>query len=146
MRDETSALEEFEHLLDRMNRQIGQISRSFRQGEPASVLRENSVAVDVVERDDGFLITADLPGFEKEDVDVRVTDHTLRINADRTTSEEVEEENYIRRERSERSISRTVALPDEIDEDSVKAELNKGVLSVTVPKTETSKARKVEIN
>ncbi|MDZ7688085.1 MAG: Hsp20/alpha crystallin family protein [Halobacteriales archaeon] len=143
---EPTALEEIERLFDRMNRQIEQASESFRRGEPVSAFYGGTMPVDIVEREGEFHVTVDVPGFSKKDVDVQVTDHTLRIEAERSISEDVEEENYVRRERSRRSMSRTIALPDEIDGDSVKAEMEDGVLSITVPKTESAKARKIKIS
>jgi HSP20 family protein len=102
--------------------------------------------VDIIEREEEFVITVDVPGFSKKDVNVQVTDHTLRIEAERSLSEDVEEENYIRHERSRRSMSRTIALPEEVDGDSVKAEMEGGVLSITAPKVESAKARKIKIS
>lgn len=146
MEDEPTAIKEMERFFDRMNRQIEKASESFRRGEPVSLLQGDKMPVDIVEREDEFHVIVDLPGFEKDEVDVQVTDHTLRIEAERSASEDVEEENYIRHERSERSVSRTIALPDEIDGEAVDAELQDGVLSITVPKTESAKPRKVEIS
>ncbi len=146
MAEETTALREIERLFDRMNRQIEQASRSFREGEPVSVFYGDTMPVDIIERDDEYHIIVDMPGFEKDDVSLQVTDHTLRIEAERTVSEEEEDENYVRRERSTRTMQRRVSLPDEVEGDAAKAKLEDGVLSITIPKVESAKARKVEIN
>ena len=146
MENEPTALEEIERVFDRMNRQIEQASESFRRGEPVSAFYGSTMPVDIIEREEEFGITVDVPGFSKKDVNVQVTDHTLRIEAERSLSEDVEEENYIRHERSRRSMSRTIALPEEVDGDSVKAEMEDGVLSITAPKVESAKARKIKIS
>jgi len=100
--------------------------------------RGSSLAVDVVDADDAFEVTADLPGFEKADVEVEVQDRTVRIDADRDTEHEREDEDYVRRERTTESASRSVTLPEAIEEDAASATLANGVLTVRLPKAHAS--------
>lgn len=91
--------------------------------------------VDVVEWDGEFVVIADLPGFEKADIDLRLTDNTLHIEAEhKAEEEEFEGEHYLHRERARTDVSRTVPLPEDVDEDAVSATYENGVLTVTLPK------------
>ncbi len=105
-----------------------------------------SMAVDIVEHDDEFVVTVDLPGFEREDVVLNVTDHALRIEANRDMETETAEENYLRQERREKSMHRSIRLPDEVEKDEVTARMKNGVLTVTLPKIDVEEARTVDID
>jgi HSP20 family protein len=71
-----------------MSRQFEDASNMWRGGEPFAQWRSEieSMAVDLVEHDDEFVVTVDLPGFERDEVDIPVTNHTLRIDAEREES------------------------------------------------------------
>ncbi|MEE6210813.1 Hsp20/alpha crystallin family protein [Salarchaeum sp. III] len=119
-----SPFDEFERLFDRMSDQF----------EDFDV--ESRLAVDVEDTGDAFVVTADLPGFEKEDIDVHLRDDALQIDATHEESPEKDvKEQYIRRERSKRSVSRSLSLPEAVDEDAVSASFNNGVLTVELPKS-----------
>lgn len=96
----------------------------------------DTVRVDLEDHDDEFVLRADLPGFETDDIDLRVTSDSVHIDARRTESSEIgdEEGTYLRRERHQRSVSRSIPLPDPVDEDGGEAEFSAGVLTVTLPK------------
>ena len=105
-----------------------------------------STAVDLVEHDDKFVATFDLPGFEKDDVEIRVTDHTLRIEADHEETEtDDEDSSYIRRERHHRSVRQSVRLPEEVDTESATARMKNGVVTVTLPRQTVEEERTIEI-
>lgn len=97
-----------------------------------SVGGEIAAAVDVGEWDGELVVEADLPGYEREDIDVRVTDHTLHIDAEHKA--EREELSYLRKERVKTDVSRKITLPEEVDEDEVSATYENGVLTVVLPK------------
>ncbi|MFB6198715.1 MAG: Hsp20/alpha crystallin family protein [Halobacteriaceae archaeon] len=94
----------------------------------------STAPVDLAEWDGDFIVTADLPGFDEEDIDIRVTDHTLHIDAEHVAEEELSDEHYIRRERVRNDVSRTIQLPEEVDVDETSATYENGVLTVTLPK------------
>lgn len=104
-----------------------------------------AMAVDLVEREDEFVATADLPGFERDDVDVRVTGRTLRIAAEHTAIGEGDAERFLRRERGRGSTHRSIRLPEDVDAERVNARLTNGVLIVTLPKPDVEEARTIEI-
>jgi len=103
-------------------------------------------AFNVVEKSDGYYITADLPGVRDEEVDVTVQDNHLIISGGRSAEERKEGENYFIYERRYGNFSRAFALPDNADSDSVDADLNNGVLEVRVAKRESAKPRKVALS
>ena len=141
--------EEIEQFFNRMSRQFEETSRELDSTEPFSSLQLGSraMAVDVVEDGETIVVTADLPGFEREEVDVRVSDHTLRISAEREeTIDETEGERYLRHERRHQSTSRSIQLPSEVDKDNVEARMKHGVLSITLPKREMEEAREIDID
>lgn len=139
--------EELERLSERMSRQFDDASRMWERTGPFAwwTQDEGSLSIDLIEHDDEFVVAVDLPGFERDDVSIRVTDHQLRIEAEQEGSLDEEQENYIRHERSHQSMRRSVRLPDEVDTESVSAEMRNGVLTVTLPKREDSEARTIDI-
>jgi HSP20 family protein len=94
------------------------------------------VPVDVEDRGDGYVVTADLPGYEKEDIDVRLSGNTLTVSASRETESSEEDGEFVRRERSSRSVSRSVRLPERPTDGDTEATYDNGVLTVTLPKAE----------
>jgi HSP20 family protein len=91
---------------------------------------EATLPVDISERDGQLVVEASLPGFKKEEVDVKVHDGVLTVQAERKQETEERTEKFYRRERSWGSVSRRVSLPAEVDEGAVDAELKNGVLTV----------------
>lgn len=122
--------EDLNQLFDRMSQQVD-------TGDWHS-LGGDSIAVDVADTGDAIEIRADLPGYERDEIDLTLSEGSLRIQADReTTAEEEEAEGdvrYLRRERRRQSHRRSVRLPDPVDEENSNAKYNKGVLTVTLPK------------
>ena len=103
-------------------------------------------AVDLFEKDDHFVIKAELPGVDKNDIKVDLKDRVLTVSGERNSDNEVKEENYYRRERSYGKFQRAFRLPADVDSDKIKAEFKDGVLQVEVPKPEQAKAKEVTIH
>lgn len=139
--------EELERFFDRLGHQFEETSEAWTPDGPFGGWSSafESMAVDVVETDAEFVVSVDLPGFDRDAVDVRVTDHTLRIDAEREERTEDEAERYLRRERRSEASHRSIQLPDDVDPDGVTARMNNGVLTVTLPKVEVEAARTVDI-
>lgn len=102
-------------------------------------------SVDVLDRDTDILVTAELPGFNKEDIDVSVTDNTITIKAT-TRSEKEEDGDYYMREISRGHVTRTVRLPSDVSGEQAKATYADGMLNVTVPKVAKAKRQRIEID
>jgi len=91
-------------------------------------------AVDVVESDKAYEITADLPGMDEKNIEVKVADGVLTIKGERQEEKEEKKKDYYLQERSFGSYQRSFELPDSVDPDKIEASFKKGVLSVTLPK------------
>ena len=104
--------------------------------------------VDVAEYDDEFVVVADLPGYDREHIDVRVADGRLTIRAEREAEHEDAGRRYLQRERRSESVTRSIELPASVDETDATATYQHGVLTVTVPRAgeETDAGREVDVN
>jgi HSP20 family protein len=102
-------------------------------------------AVDIYEEGDDLVLKADLPGLNKEDIEVKLTDDYITISGEKKKEEKVEEKNFYRYERSYGSFSRTLRLPVEVHTDKAKAKFENGVLEVRIPKTEEAKTKEKKL-
>lgn len=132
--DIESMFERMSRQFDDMNRQLG----SWDSGVGEMVSR-GGMAIDVTEHDDSLVVVADLPGFEKEDIDLKIAGQVLTIVADRemeseSESSDEEQGQFIRRERRSQSVRRSLRLPVDVDEEGASASYQNGVLTVTLPK------------
>ncbi|MCA9809760.1 MAG: Hsp20/alpha crystallin family protein [Candidatus Dadabacteria bacterium] len=105
-------------------------------------------SVDISENENAFVLKAELPGVNREDINIDINNKTLTLKGEKKFEEKTEKENYVRVERSYGSFSRTFALSDKVDTENVKASYKDGVLEVTLPKKEEVKPKeiKVEVN
>lgn len=104
-----------------------------------------SPQTDLVESDEDFQIRLDVPGMTKDDIDVNIQNRTLTVSGERTSERTDEDEDYVRVERAFGTFHRTFTLPDAVDEENIEATYDEGVLTISVPKTEESTRRKIEI-
>jgi HSP20 family protein len=102
-------------------------------------------ALDVWETEDALVYAFDLPGIAEDAISVEVEDAMLTVSATRERSEEVSRERYHRFERRFGSFSRTIGLPQGVDEDSIAADYKSGVLEIRVPKPVQAKPRRITI-
>jgi HSP20 family protein len=101
--------------------------------------------LDVWETDSELVLAFDLPGIPEEKVSVEVEDGSLTVRAEREQSEEVVQERFHRVERRFGSFSRTIGLPQGVNEDSIDAQYRDGVLEIRVPKPEAPKPRRIQV-
>ncbi len=134
-------MEEMVQMQDMLNNMF----KESRFGERWSESGILAPLVDVKDEGSDILVTTDLPGVEKGDVDIDVSDTTLTISAKRSASTEEEEEGYLRRERTYSSFSRSVTLPETVTTEGAKAKLEDGVLTVTLPKMQIEEKKKILI-
>jgi HSP20 family protein len=138
---------EDEHPFASLQRDINRIFEDFSRGfgfSRISPFGEDRLfsfqpQVDVVEEDDQFVVTAELPGVEEKDIDISVSQGALTIKGEKKVEKREEEKDRHYYERSYGFFQRTVPLLTEIDESKVSAELKKGVLRVTIPKSERAR-------
>lgn len=107
---------------------------------------QGSFKVDLKETEDNYLVEADLPGIEKEAIDIEFNNNYLVISAKRDESIEDKKENYVRRERHYGEFKRSFYI-DNVDESKIDASFNSGVLKITLPKLNkgNDKKRKIDI-
>ncbi|MBP8911320.1 MAG: Hsp20/alpha crystallin family protein [Phycisphaerae bacterium] len=134
--------------LSTLRNQMDDLFSSFFRGldMPFSWLGERAwPAIDVAEKDDAILVRAEVPGCKPEDIDVSVCGNTLTLSGEKKESHEANGEGYYHMESTWGSFRREVSLPAEVDSNKIQAVVKDGVLSVTLPKAEKSKAVKVKV-
>ena len=102
-------------------------------------------AVDIQETDKAFVFTAELPGLGKDDVEITLEENLLTLSGSRELNEKEEGDTYHRIERAYGSFSRSFSLPSQVDSSGIDATFEKGLLTVSVPKSEQAQPRKIEI-
>jgi HSP20 family protein len=126
-----------------------EVERIFRQavGERAAATPAGafSPALDVEETEDGFTLHVELPGVDAEQVDVSLEENVLTIAGERRFYDEREAEGFRRIERHFGRFHRAVRLPDRVHADGVTASYRDGLLTITVPKAEEAKPRRIQI-
>lgn len=104
-------------------------------------------AIDVTEDEKIYKITAELPGLDQKNLDVSVSGDMLTLKGEKHHEKEEKDKNHYLSERAYGSFQRTFALPESVDRDKIAAELSKGVLTITLPKTAEAQKpqKKIEI-
>jgi HSP20 family protein len=101
--------------------------------------------VDLIDRENLLLVRAELPGVEKKDLDVNLSGQTLTIRGETHTEQKQEEEEYYRSEISRGEFSRTIRLPEEVDETAIKADFKDGILEIRLPKVHQVERRQIKV-
>jgi len=101
--------------------------------------------IDIIDREHEVLVRAQIPGVDKDNLEVSMNENSVTIRGQSKHEEEEKDGEYFRRESSYGEFSRTVGLPAEVDADSAKAKFKDGVLEVMIQKLERAKRRSVEI-
>ncbi|MDY6789171.1 MAG: Hsp20/alpha crystallin family protein [Candidatus Nanohaloarchaea archaeon] len=135
----------FREMRKRMNRMFEEFSNEF--GTEANGLKTSRLPIDMKETEDNVIVTADIPGVEKENIKVRVRDGNLNVSAESRQEKREQGDNYIRKERSSISYSRRIPLPSYVDEESAEASYENGVLKIELnkKKEKKKKGKKVEV-
>lgn len=122
----------------------GRIDRMFTDIENGEARRWN-LALDVIERDDKYVLRANIPGIKPDEVKIEVEDDVLTVSGEHEESEEERKGNYVRRERRYGSFSRSVTLPKGVTADEVEARIQDGVVEVSIPKPQKEERKAVTI-
>jgi HSP20 family protein len=112
---------------------------------PEYVTQEWLPTVDISETKDKLLVKADLPGLDKKDVKVSISGDLLTIKGEKKKEEEEKDEHHYCVERYYGSFQRVIPLPTNVKNDKVKANFDKGVLKITLPKVEEAKQKEIDI-
>lgn len=143
---------DFDRLMDRFEREFEEfIPSRWRHGlrggrGPMMPFEAKMPSVDLEDKGKEFRLTADLPGFSKQDVELDVTEDSVTISATKSQEKEEKDKNYIHRERSTQTFYRRVPLPEEVRSDDAKATLNNGLLEITLPKKQPKATKKIKID
>ncbi|HEX7119085.1 MAG TPA: Hsp20/alpha crystallin family protein [Longimicrobiales bacterium] len=130
--------------LREMREQMDELLRSTFRG-PAARGAGFEPAVDIAERDDALVLTAELPGMKREDIDIELDNNVLTIRGEKKEEiEEKGEERYVY-ERRYGSFSRSFTLPRTVDADRIAARFENGVLTVTMPKLPQARGKRIEV-
>jgi HSP20 family protein len=102
-------------------------------------------AFEMFEKEDKFVVKAELPGMKQEDVDISVTDSMLSVKGEKRSEREAKEEDYYFSERSYGSFLRSIDLPSNVDTEKIEASFDDGVLVIDLPKIPEAKPKKVTV-
>jgi HSP20 family protein len=136
---------ELTSLQSEMNRLFNTFFDTPTPGNGGTAARRWIPAMDLVETDEHFVLKADLPGLNEDDVNIEVEDNVLTVSGERKAEHEDKREGYYRVERSFGAFRRSLTLPEGVHPESVSATFDKGVLEVRIPKPEERKPRRVAI-
>jgi len=141
---------------DEMDRWFGNIfprdwMKSFHRdwpswGDLSAPLEGRLPKVDVIDRDNEVIVRAEVPGVEKDDLDVSISDSTVTIKGKTKHEEKEEKGDYYQREISSAAFVRRVMLPHNVDTKGSKAKFKDGVLKLTLPKVEKAKRHTIKID
>ena len=139
------AISPFEHLERQFEeffrRPFSMLNQPWWPSKRSFEMEEVSPSVDLYEEGDDIILKAELPGINKQDVSVNLTDHIITISGEKKKEEKVEDKNFYRVERSYGSFTRSFELPSDVKADQVKAKFHDGVLEIRMPKTEEAKQK-----
>ena len=130
-----------------LQREIDRLFDDFTRGFPSLPGNEGALlpSMDVTESDKEIEITAELPGLEAKDVQLNVADNVLTIRGEKKSEKEEKDKDYRLVERSYGSFARSLELPAGVNADAIKASIDKGVLTVTVPKPAPAQVKKIDV-
>ena len=120
-----SLINDFDNMLDTM----------FNDGWNRSLIKNNNLSVDIIEKENEFELTADLPGFDKKEINLSIQDKVLSLIANHKSSSD-SKESYRLRERNSKSFNRSFTLPENVIEEKINAKFKNGSLTIILPKVE----------
>jgi HSP20 family protein len=135
----------FDDMVD-LQKQINQLFNSSLGRTAPSAQGEWIPAVDVYKQENSYIVEAELPGIDKDDVQLSIEDNVLTISGSKKSSKKEKAENYYCYERTCGEFSRSFRLPTDIDLGKVKANFNNGVLKAELPIAETAKPKQISID
>lgn len=122
----------------------GRIDRMFADMENGEARKWN-LALDVIERDDKYVLRANVPGIKPDEVKIEVEDNVLTVSGEHEETEEEKKGNFLRRERRYGSFSRAISLPQGVTHDEIEATVHDGVAEISIPKPREEERKAVTI-
>lgn len=136
---------ELEDVSNRLNRIFGRSASRAESSQEMLGMADWAPSVDISETDTAYLIKGEIPGVKKEDVKVTVQDGMLTIQGERKMEKEEKGKKFHRVERSYGSFVRSFRVPDDADENKVKAEFKDGMINVTLAKSAKAKPQAINV-
>ncbi|MGB3942931.1 MAG: Hsp20/alpha crystallin family protein [Candidatus Manganitrophaceae bacterium] len=102
-------------------------------------------SIDMYEEKDRYVVKAEVPGFDKDNIHISVADHTLQLRGEVKQEEEKEERNYYYNERYYGSFSREIPLPSAVNQEQIRATFKNGILTVELPKSSEAMPKEIKI-
>ncbi len=133
-------------LRNRMNRVFGDFYFPTNREEGDLPMWNWNPVVDVYDNDDNIVLKAEIPGIDKKDIVVDVKGRVLTLKGERSSDNEVKEDNYYRRERCFGKFERAFNLPVDVELDKIKANYKDGVLEIEIPKPEEKKPKQISVH
>jgi len=139
-------LNELFSLQNRINRMFDEFYYPLNMSDSDLGSWKWSPKADIYEKDDGIVIKAELPGVDKNDVEIDLNDRILKIKGERKSDSEIKDENYYRKETAFGKFERAFTLPVDVNSDQIKAEYKDGLLKVEISKPEGQKPKQISIH
>jgi HSP20 family protein len=133
-------------LQDRLNRVFGAYPYGNRERDDEMSLSAWAPPVDIAEEKDRILITAELPGFKENEIEIQTENGMLTLRGERRFEKETDGKSYHRVERSYGQFLRSFSLPNNVDRERIKATFRNGLLEVDLPKREDAKPRTIKVS
>ena len=127
--------------MDRLRREMNGLFSQYGRPSEATTFP----LVNIYENNDAITITAELPGFSKDKVNITYTDGILTISGKREPVAAVKDMSIVRKERSEGDFEKTIQIPTKINQEQINASFSNGILSISLPKSEEVKPRTIAI-
>lgn len=123
----------------------GFFNDSFFESIDREIVEENFPRVDISEKNNSYIIKADLPGMDKRDISITIEKGMLKIEGVKKEENKKEQGKYYHLERRYGRFSRSFILPDEVIAEKIDAKINNGVLELTLPKSEKAMPKTIEV-
>ena len=136
-------LDDFQALQERLNRIFS--DSGIRRWGGEETMGNWAPLCDIYEEGDNIVVKAELPGVNRDEIDVQVENNVLTLRGERKREQDVKSDNLYRTERYYGTFSRSFTLPVSVDRERIKAEYRDGVLRVTLPKVEAAKPRRIQV-
>ena len=143
------------YYINRTNPTLGGIDSIFNDIFGDNFYSSRIPSVDVYETPSSYVVEAEVAGYDEKDISISIEKHVLtvasdeknmkRANEEEEKSEKKEERKYLMREITRPSFSRSFTLPDDVDEEAIKAESKNGILTISLPKTQRAQRSRIEV-
>ena len=118
------------------------MEKAFSSFPSVSMSKIPEVSCDIIDEGNQFRVKMDVPGIQKKDINLNVTDNSLEVSAEHKEESEEKKKNYLKKERSNVSYYRTLPMSEDVISGKVKAKLTDGVLDIVLPKAKPTKTQR----